>query len=400
MSIQQRGPPGEESVLVKILSPLHTFYRSKIIGMEPVIFLFLLSYMLYTTIVEQFYFQYYGAQLLRNTSFVQPNGSFCINSTTIDEYRESNKSYKQDETDSNHLVIYTELASKLPAIPVTILMAPFTDRYGRRLGVLIPSFGLLFQSVASILIIYFNWNPYYLIAASGVSGLCGDYASLIASCFAYTADISTPKKRSIRLAAMGGSLSLGQLVGVIAGGYWLVAVNCNFFPLFTFQAGALTLIILYTLVIPESLTKTERLQLLAKKKGNLLSKYVEGVKLYCSHFSYSVWAMHVLTVNLAVLGINLGGTVFVSIYFLKAPPFQFTSLQIGYYQALRAAAKGVSNWTLFLLAFFKIKDSWVVLYGTLVSVTGNILHGLVNKSWQVYAGKPIPWAKYRKSRKL
>ena len=385
MSIQLRDPQ------ISIPSPLCTFYRSKIVAVEPILFLFFLSYMLYTTIVEQFYFQYYGAQLLQNSSFVLPNGSFCVNSTTIDEYRGSNKSYKLDETDSNNLVIYTQLASKLPSIPVTILMAPLTDRYGRRLGILIPSFGLLFQSVASILVVFFKVNPYYLIAASGVSGLCGDYASLVASCFAYTADISTPKRRSVRLAAAGGSLSLGQLVGVIVGGYWLAAVNCNFMPVFTFQAGALTVMIVYTVILPESLTKTERFDLLAKKKGSILSKYVEGVKLYCSHFSYSVWAMHVLTVNLAVLGLNLGGSIFVSTYFLKAPPFEFTSLQIGYYQAFRAAAKGVSNWLLFLLAFCKVRDTWVVLYGSLVSATGNVLHGLVNRNWQVYTSKSYIW---------
>ena len=383
MSIQVQEEQG--SFIRQLLSPLVTFYKAKIITVEPIFFLFLLSYMLYTTIIEQYYYQYYGAELLRHSSFESPNGSYCINSTVIDDY--ANTSYKQDETDSNDLLIYTELASKLPAIPVTIFMAPLTDRYGRKIGIVIPTVGFLIQSIASILIIYYNINPFYLIAASGVSGLCGDYASLTASIFSYAVDVSSVKTRSIRLAAIGGALSFGHLVGVLSGGYWLATINCNFIPVITLQAAVLGFIILYTLALPESRSKLERLQLLAKKKGTILSKYTEGVKLYCSRFSYSVWAIYMLTLNLAVLGINLGGSVYVSVYFLKAPPFQFTSLQIGYYQAARAAGKGIGNCIMFLLAFSSIKDSWVVLYGTTVSSIGNVLHGFANKGWQIYTSK-------------
>ena len=347
------------------------------------VFLFYLSYMLYTTIIEQYYFQYYGAQILSETAFEPPNGSYCINSTTLDDYA-SNNSYKLDETDSNDLVVYTQLASKLPAIAVTLLMAPITDRFGRRWGILIPATGLLIQSVSTILIIYYTLNPYYLIIASGVSGLCGDLAAIAASIFAYIADITSVKRRSIRLAIIGGFLSVGQLTGVMGGGYWLATVHCNFIPVITFQAGALALIILYTLAIPESLTKVERLALLAKKKGSIISKYIEGAKLYCSKFSYSVWAINILTLNLAVMGLNLGGSVIIAVYFLKAPPFEFTSLEIGYYQAVRAIAKGISNTVLFFLVIVNVRDSWIVLYGTLISAIGNVFHGLVNKAWQVY----------------
>ena len=350
-------------------------------------FLFILFDTLYTSVIEQYYYHYYGEVILKNTSFLSPNGSYCTNSSLINEFTGNNDSYKQDETDSNNLVIYTQVACKLPSIVTAVVMGPVTDRFGRRLGILLPSCGFIIQGIASVLFIHYSVNPYYFIPVRFVTGVTGDFTTLVAGSFAYIADVSSTKWRSMRLAAVGGALGFGKMVGVLLGGYWLAEVNCNYVPVMIFDTAVMALIIIYTLCLPESLPKCEQGIAAPWTKASILNKYTEGAKLYCSGFSFTTLALIVLTMTLAILISSMDGASILAVYFLKAPPFQFSALQIGYYMAARGGVQAICNCLFFLLVLCNVKDSWIVLAAMIVSGSCNLLTGFSARVWELYTSE-------------
>ncbi len=366
---------------------LSTFYNAKIITVEPIIFLFALGKLFYIPIVEQYYYQFYGANILSNTSFDPPLGSYCINSSLIDQYTKSKNSYKQDESQSNHLVIYTSLAATLPGVLVALVMGPVTDRYGRKLGILLPAVGSFVLGLGSIMIINFNVNPIYLIPMNLFLGLTGDITTLVAACFSYTADVSSMRWRSFRIAILEGVLAFGKLSGQLGGGYWLRRVSCNFIPLMIFYTSTTFLMIVYTVVIPESHTSAERKKLLHKDGKRFFDKYAKGVRLFCGGLSFSTYILYVSTVALFIAVLSIQGSFAISVYFLEAVPFEFNPLQIGYYQALKSATQGIFCILFFLFVLCNVKDSLLLLAGFVVSGLCNILTGFANTTWELYTSK-------------
>ena len=368
-------------------SNLSKVYHSRVITVEPIVFLFALGKLFYMPTVEQYYYHYYGSKILSDTPFDPPSGSYCINSSLIDEYTGSQNSYKQDETQSNNLVIYTSLAGTFPGVLVALIMGPVTDRYGRKLGILLPSIGSFILGLSSMYIIYFNINPLYLILANLFLGVTGDVTTLIAACFAYIADTSSMRWRSFRIAAVEGILALGKLSGNLIGGYWLRGVNCNFFPLMIFYTATTVAMILYTVCMPESYTREKRKKLMNKGVRGFLQKYVKGLKLYFGEVSFSMYVLYVVTGALFVAVLSIQGSLVLSVYFLKAVPFEFDPVQISYYQALKSATQGIFCLLFFLFVFCNVKDSVLLLLGFIVSGLCNVLTGFADTNWELYSRK-------------
>ena len=345
---------------------------------------------MYSLLCEQYYYHYYGSEILRNTSFEFPKGSFCINSSLINNYTGSSNSYKNGVNFSNNLVIYSHLVSKIPAIVVTILLGPITDRYGRRLGIILPSFGMVVQGVLTTVIIYCNINPYYILLANLIAGITGDFTSLIASCFTYIADISSLRWRTFRLAAVEGILSFGKVAGQLTGSYWLNNINCNCLPLMMFYTAITIFMVLYTVfLLPESFTEAKRLKLSSKNKGGVIGIYTQGAKLFFGRLPMlSTWILYVSSASINLAVINVEGAFLISEYFLKAAPFDFSSLQVALYQALRSLTQGVSS--LFVVLIFvalSINDAWILLMGYIFNGVCNLLTGFASKTWQLYTSK-------------
>ncbi len=364
---------------------LLTFYKSKIVTVEPLLFLYAFARFMYLPVIEQYYYHYYGAAILKDTQFDFPQSSYCINSSLIDQYTGSNNSYKQDEAQSNHLVMYTMLAGA-PSFITAVLLGPLTDKFGRKIGLLTPCFGYVIEALGSFLIVYYRLNPYYFIATSAITGLTGGFTGFIAASFSYVADVGSKKWRSFRIAIIEGMAAFGKLAGQLAGGFWLSGVNCNFVPIMIFYTGMMVICMLYTLCIPESRTKEERKILLQKTKGTL-QKYSQAVKIYCSGFTLNTYVFYVVTIALGVAILNMAGSFFLMVYFLKAIPFEFNSIQISYCQAFKSASQGLSGVLFFFFTIFNIKDSTIVLLGFLVNGSGNLLIGLATRTWEIYASE-------------
>ena len=369
-------------------NPLLVCYRVKYLKLEFFVTITMLGKYLYTPLYEQYYFNNYGAYLLKNTSFLFPNHSFCVSSDMINLYLSDNNSYKLDETYSSDLVAYGEIVNRFPAILTTLILGPLTDRLGRRIGLFFPTLGITLQGILSIIIIYFDLNPYYFILANFVGGIFGNTAAILASAFSYIADTSSPRWRSLRIGAVESALAFGEGFGQFLGGYWLQSINCNFIPPMVLYIGCNIFLMVYIIFIPESLTTTERKEIV-KKNPKGIKAYMEGLRIFSGRLSLSsTWKLYATFISVNILLFNILGAKLISVYFLKAIPFSFNALQIGFYQSIKSISQGISILIFVgILTILSKSDAWIMFVSAVVNVTCNILTGFSRKAWQVYAGK-------------
>ena len=263
------------------------------------------------------------------------------------------------------------------------------DKFGRKIGMIFPAIGMTLQGIISIFIVTYNLNPYYFILANFVGGIVGGHTTLLASAFSYAADVTSLRWRTLRVGAIEAALALGSASGHFFIGYWLHEVDCDYMPPLYFFTGCCFAILFYVVfLLPESLNSAEREEMCSRNpKG--VGAFIESCKLYCGRLSLaSTWKLYTVTIIVCVVGFNMFGAMLVDVYFLKAIPFDFSSLHIGYYESLRAASQGLSNILVMPLfvVLLGVSDAWIMLVGMFFHIAGNMLIGFSIKGWQLYSG--------------
>ena len=368
---------------------LPLIYKSKLLKIEPLLLLYTFTRIFYIPLFEQYYFIRFGSELLQNTSFPFPNGSFCLNSSQIDEYY-GKDGHKIVETYSNNLVLYGQLASRVPAMITVLILGPLSDRYGRKILLITAVVGALLQSMIALVIVNFHLSPYFFILASFFTGICGDFTGVLAGSFSYIADVSTPKWRTFRIGMIEGMLALGGAVGQFLSGYWLNQNHCNFLsPMSLEVACCLATLIWVVFLVPESLSRKERLKRVAKKPSGI-ELALQGIKMFLGRVSkYSAWKLWTVIIILNLPIFNSEGNLLISMFFLKAPPFDVDARVIGIFQALESVSQAISV-TLVLFSFsvaLRLPDSVSAFVGLSFQAAADFLMGFARTTIQVYFSK-------------
>lgn len=351
------------------------------ITVEPAIFLFMFARGIFNPLYMQYYYAVYGKELLQNTSFQAPNGPFCVNSTLVEKYA-GNDSYKEVEAYSNDLLIYSQLASRIPSMLVVLLLGPLTDRLGRKPVMIFAAFGMTVQGAVAIALVHFKLNLLYFMIAHFVGGVMGGYAGFTTAGFAYVTDISSTKWRSFRLGVLEATFMLAGGLGDFILGLWLRKTNCEFIlPLWLFLACNLGSIV-YILVVPESLSKEKREN--AKSKDPRM--YLQGLKIFLGRIpDYQAWRINTANFFYIVSIFALGGAKILTVYFLKALPFDFDTFLIGMYELAQALSRTVSNSVLLvILVALRMPDAVIGLIGLAVTCICYLLTGLAKKHYQIF----------------
>ena len=383
---------GEGCTKIYLTKPWRIFsliYQSKVFKVEPVLFLYMFSRFFFIPLFQQYFFRTFGSDLLQNTSFMYPNGSFCINSSLIDEYSGKN-GYKTVETNSNNLVLYTQLAVRIPGMVTILILGPLSDRFGRKPILLLALIGTLLQGVVAMVIVGFNLSPYYFVLASFLTGICGDFTGLLAGAFSYIADVSTPKWRTFRIGLIEGMLALGGASGQFLSGYWLNQIDCYFLPLMGFgTASALAALLWVIFLVPESLTQEKRLEQVADKPRGPQA-VLQGLKMFVGRVpQYSAWKLWAAVVMLNLPLFNTEGNLLISVFFLKAPPFDVDATIIGAFQAIASVSRALSV-TLVLFSFsvaLRMPDGASAFVGVSFQLAANTFMGFARTDIQVYFSK-------------
>ena len=375
------------------LNPWNLFMacrNAKIVTVEPVIFLYMLGTFLYFPLYQQYYYLRYGMDQLRDTNFTAPNTSFCLNSTEIDEYG-GNGTYKIVESLSNNLLTYGTIANRVLSIIATLIMGPLSDRYGRRVIIIIVATGMLMQGVFSLFIVYFNLSLYFFILTQAIAGATGDFAAMLMACFTYVVDVGSLRWRTLRIAIAEAMLFFAGAIGEgLISGLWLKMLNCYFIPpIWLFIACALA-IIGYTLVfLPESLSSEERQNLASKKQSKLQSLAMGFRILFCQFKEYAVWKIWGSLVIVFVLASNMSGSSGLSVFYFKAKLSLDWDPEItGFYLGAQQLSHMVGLLVILpVLMVCKLPDALISLIGLAVNCAMNVFIGLAGKTYQLFISK-------------
>lgn len=101
------------------------------------------------------------------------------------------------------------------------LLGSWSDHVGRRPILIISNLGLAVQAVVNLLVLYLKLPVVYLLVARVLSGLTGEFNSVLGGCFSYVADISDQRSRTFRVAILEACLGISGMLASLLGGKWL-----------------------------------------------------------------------------------------------------------------------------------------------------------------------------------
>ncbi len=366
------------------------FRQAKIITVEPVIFLYMFGTYLLYFLSQQYYFNQYALLKMNSTErlFVEENGSACINVTDLDDYTGINGTYKEVEEEANSLSLYCSLVNRILSIIATLILGPLSDRYGRRMVMVIVTIGQLLQAAVSLCIILLNLNLFLFILASALGGITGDVAALLATSFAYVSDVSSQRTRTIRIGVAEAMLFFSGIISTGAGGFWFAKMNCQLkYPLILFIICNVAILPYTILFLPESLTSQERkIKIRGKPKG--VFALIAGFKIFlCQVPKYlsSVWKIWTSSFIVFIMVVVMG-TTYIDVYFFKT--LNWGPTLIGY---CLSTAMGSHLITLLLilplLSLLKFPDPLISLIAMLFNIFMNLFIGLSHRTYQVFIGK-------------
>ena len=101
------------------------------------------------------------------------------------------------------------LVLTLLSLVVAPLWGPWTDNGGKRKpALLVAIMGACLEMVITLLVMYFDWSVYVLIAGAALNGLSGFATVLFVGATAYIADVSSKEERAFRIGEYNEKLTV------------------------------------------------------------------------------------------------------------------------------------------------------------------------------------------------
>lgn len=192
---------GTESKCMKLYGILTT------LTIEPVLFSFMLAYFMNITNLTNMMMDK-GCLFHMNYS-----ADICSNLS----YHESEK--KKVEILANNYSLYANLTSFLAAF-IMIFIAPWSDKYGRRVPLLMSVAGAVLTDIIMLMCtIYFESRLEYLIVARLPTELTGGFICTLAIVFSHASETSTEKNRTLKYTSLEIALGMGMSFGMLTGGF-------------------------------------------------------------------------------------------------------------------------------------------------------------------------------------
>ena len=388
--------PATSKVFLNPWNLLMAFRNAKILTVEVVMFLYFFGIYLSGPLGQQYYLNRYSLDVLKNTSYPYSSETHCIKKDEVNNYACSfnNKSNVTCDTydsvvtyHATNLYIYSNLANRVVAITVTLIMGPVSDRYGRRLPIILVAVGATLSGLLNLTIIMYSLNMYFFILSGVIAGLFGDFSSLLMACYSYVSDISHGRWRTVRIGVIEGVQFMSGLVAQGLGGFWFQKLDCDFiYPLLLYIIVNATTVLYAVFYLPESLTTKERkVKNVGKPPGPKLM--LRGASIFCCRVGeYPTWKLWFSIVPFVIMVVNVTGAMSLNVFFFS--DLNWSPGLIGAYQATTMGSNMVVMFVVLpLLACVKLPDILISLIGVIFGSAMNLFLGLSTKVYQVFIGK-------------
>ncbi|XP_048453602.1 solute carrier family 46 member 3 isoform X2 [Rhincodon typus] len=190
---------------------------------EPVVALYTLPNMADELLMQQYIYRRIWTRETNSSYVGNETSSYCYQNHSDPVYM------KQEVVQglSSHFFMCMTLIQFLPNFIVSFILGSYSDQYGRRLTLLLPSIGALITSLSFLAMTYFSWPIYFLFIPIALSACFGGFATLFGGAFAYVADVSSSEHKNMRMALLDMIVGVMGGIGLITSGHLLNALNFN-----------------------------------------------------------------------------------------------------------------------------------------------------------------------------
>lgn len=397
----------------KVLTAPLKFRRARIITVEPTVFLFVFAMSTALPISEQFFYQYYAVYYLRQLNHTNLTASgMCIDpnllQTPLHPDRKDSPSVEHYvRRDSSHFIMYYSLLSTVLQAISILLIGPLTDTFGRKMGLIIASTGAGIQYGILLIVVYFQTSLYVSLIGAVITGITGGLGMILTAAFAYAADVSSHKTRTLRIGLATASYYVAGAISEYSGGIWLNRNHCTFEPLLWCTVALSLAAIVYTIIgFPESRHTNEEHHPSRSRTNRCFTcsarcvvtllkavviKFWKGLRIFFRPRleTIELW-LALLTQNIYIL--NAAGMQLIGVLFYKAYPLHWSPAIIGKFDSLCFALQGIVIFFVFPIVTvgLKLADSLIVFLGIIPPIMMYLLvayfgEGLV--TWQMFLCK-------------
>ena len=367
-----------------------------IFPVEIVSFLFLFGMYFEMQLYQQYYFQRIFRTIIKDnvTNMSELNISIdhiCLNQSLIENLT-SSESFIKGQKMVNDFSMITVIIFLLPSIVVSLFAGPLSDRYGRKPVIASVFIGQLIAAVCIVLIVYLELNMLYFFIGAFAMGISGGVGVMMGATFSYITDVTPEKWLTIRMGIVEASIFVSTATSSAAADKWIQLTNCTFRPQVWVVIAAVVLGLIYTIIIPESLSKESRVKNMSKSKKGLKSLAI-GVKIFFwkSYLGINVWKLWIVLIVMVLIMINQNGITEIIAYFLHNKPLEWDYGLIGTYIALSSVSHLVALiFLLPILVLIKLPDSVIILIGVCVSCGMYVFAALLTESWEMFVGEFTP----------
>ena len=367
-----------------------------IFPVEIVSFLFLFGMYFEMQLYQQYYFQRIFRTIIKDNVTNMSIDDICLNQSLIENIT-SSESFVKGQKMVNDFSMITVIIFLLPSIVVSLFAGPLSDRYGRKPLFASVFIGQLIAAVCIVLIVYLELNMLYFFIGAFAMGISGGFGVMMGATFSYISDVTPKKWLTIRMGIVEASIFVSTATSSAAAYKWIQLTNCTFKPQVWVVVAAVVLGLIYTIIIPESLSKESRVKNMSKSKKGLKSLAI-GVKIFFwkSYLGINVWKLWIVLIVMVLIMINQNGITEIIAYILHNKPLEWDYELIGTYIALSSVSHLVALiFLLPILVLIKLPDSVITLIGVCVSCGMYVFAALFTKSWEMFLGEfTPPWFKF------
>ena len=382
-------------------------YESKIIVVEPIVFLTMFAVYFHKIVFELYTFNRFSQIKAHGCPL---NGHVCystraLNNATLmnTEYgysgEWSNRTGDVVETDTGLLIMTVGIVSNVLSIFGTLILGPFSNYLGRKLALVTIIAGMLLQAILTSIIVEANLDLHFFVLAFAFRSLTGGVAGIYTLSYSYVNEVSTNLKKkwlTLRIGSIETLSFLAVSFGFISGGLSIHLLDCDFETPVFLCVGFLTSAFMYALIAtPESYDETFALSpdeqsSLPKVKTEVFTgpkSVIDGMVILIRKRSphCKMW-LSLLLMMFTI--INSTGMSAVITLFLLNEPLTWSPLYIGSYLGVVEFVRGlVIVVVLPLLLSGGVHDITIVTLSMLATLSMNIALGFVKKPWQLFLGK-------------
>jgi len=349
---------------------------------EPLLILAVMYLAIYSSIYPQYIFRRFADQYgLHNIS----NHTVCSNISS------DNHLQVKTAGQTSLWCLYISIAGFLSSVFTTLPISVLGDHVGRRPPLLLSFGGLLLEAAVVIVTIRYDLPLEMFFVAAVVHGVGGGFTCILASCFAYVADVSSHEDRTVRIAVGESCIGVGSVVGSVIAGNWIKAQG--FVNPMLFGFGLVVLAILHVVFITKEPRSNDTELLMTSRfrhAWNFLTtaKPYKGIAAAMRNGGGNMKYIVPLLVTILVACMAISGNGSVLTIYKQTRPFCWSPVLIGYVQSLSSLTYFISLVTIRLLHGV-CGDSGLVFISLLSSMLARAFEGFASESWMLITAAAV-----------